>query len=243
MAEVNFRDRLWMIRDHLPGVPELTLYQHYAQTARDYLKRTRAWRYSSPNLLDWNSADAFPDLTVAGVLPTVVAGDIIVVEPDMVKWSDGQYIAFQTREQMDEVDVNWETTTGVKGRFWTITSPGNFFIHPQANANLTAVIRLRTILTINPMTRTSLPEEIMMEHENGFKAGVLAALYAMPGKDWTDLKLALAWGDQYEMLIKSARSRADADYGSPARTVQYGGIEFSDSPRTTRTRRRYDYYY
>lgn len=241
MAEVNFRDNLWMIRDHVPGVPEPMLYRMYAQTVKDFLRRAEAWRYTSPNLLDWASTDAFPDLTVAGALPTVVAGDVEVIIPDMVKWSDGLEIPFKTREQLDEIDPDWEALTGVKGMYWTITAPGTFYIYPQASSNLTGVIRLRTILTINIASRVSLPEEIMLEHENAFKIGTLSALYAIPGKDWSNIQLALAWGDQFETLIRNARSKADADYGKPERKMAYGGIPFSRSSSVGRVQRKSDY--
>ncbi len=224
MAEVSYRDLMWQVRTELPGVPEPALFMNYAIAVREHLRRALAWQYNA-GLVTWTSTDDFPD--AASALPT----NTVIVQPVQVKWSNGVIIPFKTRQQLDELDGDWEqsTTAGLEPDFWTITSPGNFALIPDSSTTVTSAAELRlAIVPTLPTTaadgRTGVPEELALEFSEDWAHGALSKLLKIPGKDWTNLQLAGNYGDLFDQDIKIAKARAGADFGRPRRQVRYGGL-------------------
>lgn len=233
MADVDYRDMFWMVRDELPGIPVPTLFYRYAETVRDFCARSKAWQYDIPTALSLNANTAWPTITAGTHIPD----DTYIVEPVRVKWAaDGDVITFKTRDQLDAIDRDWESLTGTRGRYWTITSPGSYRLYPLLAETTTDALRLRVALAprVDVATpRTSIPEELANEWKQVWAHGVLSSCMKMPGKDWTNVQLAKAYGDLYEEGIKMAKSRAAADYGRPDRSVRYGGLSIGGSGRRT----------
>lgn len=230
MANVNYQDLFWQVRTELPGVPVPVLFFNYAEAVRTHLARSLAWQHNCPSLLDLNAATAFPTL----VAPTDIPTNTYVVEPVKIKWLDGTTLPFMTRDQLDETDSNWEATTASTADNWTITGPGAFRIYPLLSESVTDAIRLRVALAPIvgvALSATAIPEELAREFSAAWSRGALSRLMKIPGKDWTDVKLAGSYDALFEEDIKAAKSRAAADYGRPRRTVQYGGLSIGGSGR------------
>lgn len=228
MADIEYRDLFWQVRTELPGVPQPVLFYNYAEAVREFCRRSKAWQYDSPSALDLNASTDWPTITAGTHIPT----STYVIEPVRVKWSNGQFINFKTRDQLDRIDGDWEQATAAVPDYWTITSPGAFRIYPHLSANETSVLYMRfaiapTVSLASP--RTSMPEEIVNEWQHVWAHGALSKIMKIPGKDWTNIALAGDYGNLFDEGIADAKSRAAADYGRPHRSMAYGGLPMSGS--------------
>lgn len=232
MANVNFSDIYWPVRAELPGVPLPLLYNHYAEAVREFIAKSHAWQYSCPNALDLAASTAWPTLVAGTDIPT----NTYVVEPVNLKWSDGTDIPFRTRDQLDEIDPDWEQETATKPDYWTITAPGAWRVYPLLSASVTDELYLRVALAPT-VAGGVVPEELANEFRETWEKGALARLLKIPGKDWTNPVAAQVYKQSYDEEIAMAKSRAAADYGRPHRFVRYGGLAIG----TGRGRVRDDY--
>ncbi len=241
MAEVSYRDLFWQVRTELPGVPEPTLFMMYAAAVREHLRRSHGWQVQA-GLVTWTFTDDFPDATSA------VPANTVIVQPVQVKWNNGALIPFKTRQELDELDGDWEQreTAGQQPDYWTVSAPGEFLMYPTTTTTVTNAAELRlavvpTLPTAAADGRTGVPEELALEYSEDWAHGALAKLMKIPGKDWTNLQLAGSYGQIFEDDIKIAKGRAGADFGRPRRRVRYGGLGISGSAQR-RTRRVNDDY-
>ena len=241
MADITYRDLFWQVRTEVPGIPEPTLFMQFAAAVREHLRKSHGWQVNL-GLLDWDLADDFPDMTAA--VPT----NTVVVQPVQVKWENGRLIPFKTRQELDELDGDWEQETRALGPpdYWTVSAPGQFLLYPQNEANETSVVEVR--VAVQPILPTSvapgltqIPQEIADEYLEHWVHGALAKLLKIPGKDWTNIQLAGAYGDIFDADIKEAKARAGADFGRPRRRMEYGGLGISGS-HIHRSRRTNDDY-
>lgn len=228
MADIDYRDLWWDVRSELPGVPQQLLFFHYAEAVREFFRRSQAWQYSIALPLDVAAATAWPTITAGTHIP---AGTY-VVEPLRLKWLDGSRLTFATRVQLDGIDSTWEQRSAAKPSYWTILSPGSWRLYPLLTDAVDDALYMRVALapSVNLATATtSIPEELVAEHRAAWARGAKSSLMAMPGKDWTSLSLAKAHGDAFEADVAAAKSRAQADYGKPRRSVVYGGLSIGGS--------------
>lgn len=222
----NYADLYWQVRSEVPGVPTPILYNHFAEAVREFFVRSLAWQHNCPNALNLAASTAFPTLITGTDIPTASQ----VVQPTRIKWSDGTFIPFKTRDQMDEIDAKWEQTTGSTSSYWTITGPGSFRLYPLLTALATARIYLRVALAPT-VAGGAVPDALVYEFQDAWTHGALARLLRIPGKDWTNPNLAATYMQMYDADIKLAKSRAAADFGRPHRTVEYGGLAIGGSGR------------
>ena len=116
MADVTYRDLMWQVRTEVPGAPEPVIWMNYALAVREHLRKSLGWQYNA-GLVTWTSTDNFPDGTSA------IPSNTVIVQPVQVKWNNGAIIPFKTRQELDELDGDWEqaSTAGLQPDFWTIT--------------------------------------------------------------------------------------------------------------------------
>lgn len=239
MAEISYRDLLWQVRVECPGVPEPLLMMNYMLVVREHLRRSHGWQYNA-GLITWTSTDNFPDASAA------IPSNTVIVQPVQVKWKNGAILPFKTRQELDELDGNWEqaATAGLQPDYWTITEPGKFLLYPDSSTTVAAAVELRlAVVPLLPTTaadgRTGVPEELALEFSEHWAHGALAKLLKIPGKDWTDIQLAAAYSSMFEDDIMVAKSRAGADFGRPRRRLRYGGLGMGGSGRRSTSQNDY----
>lgn len=222
MAHV-IEDLYPLIRLEAPGLPEPVLVQETQDAIDNFLAESEAWKYSVPTLQDWTTAADFPTLSPGTDIPAGTR----VVRYDMVKFaSDGsnlKQVPFKTRQQLDMEYPDWEVRTGNTPLAWTMNGVFEPKIIPTATADVLGSLAIRVILGTDRAVGT-IPEFILHEFGDWIQAGVLAKVLALPGKDWTNPQAAMKYMAVYNDGIKKAKSRAQADYGQPDRTMAYGGI-------------------
>lgn len=212
-----------LLRIELPGIPEPVLVEGVAQTVQDFLTKSEAWKHTTATLLDWTTALPFPALAA----PTELPAGTRLHRIDIVKYAvDGislRTLTFKTRQQLDGIMSNWEVDTSTTPRYWTLDGPDNPRIVPAATEDKLGSLLVRSVVTAAEGLST-LPDKLMHEFEDVIRAGVLARLMKIPGKDWTNLKLAASNASLYKAGWIKARSSAQSDFGHVARETSYGGI-------------------
>lgn len=223
MADIEYRDIMWQVRAELPGVPMPLMLYHYAETVRDFCTRSKCWNFNIASPLDLGASTDFPTITQAVEIPA----NTYIVEPTRLKWDDGTFIEFRTRDQLDQIDADWEQATGTKPRYWTVTGPKAWRIYPLLSAATTAQLYMRVALApsrTEAAMRTGMPEELAYEFQDTWGLGAMGRLMKIPGKDWSNPNQAAAYLSMYEDGLKMGKSRAAADFGRPDRFVEYGGL-------------------
>ena len=211
------------LRVELPGIPEPLLVSAVAKTVNDFLRMSEVWKYTTPTLLDWTTALVFPAINVGTEIPAETRAtriDTVKYAPDGVSLRE---VPFKTRQQLDNIYSDWEVKTGNTPLYWTYDGPGVPRIVPIAVANVLATIQIRTVLG-STESLVNLPDFIMHEFEDTIREGVLARLMKIPGKDWTNLTAAAAYASLFKAGYTKAKSRAQAEFGQPARETSYGGL-------------------
>lgn len=212
------------LRVELPGIPEPVLADGVRKSIQQFFKESESWRHTVPSLLDWTTALPFPALDAGTEIPT----DTRVLRVDRVKYaSDGKSlrpIMFRTRQQLDTDYRDWEVKTGNTPLVWTNDSGGDQpRIIPIANDDKLGSIKAR-VMIVPVDALIDLPDFFFYEFEDAFKNGTLARLMKIPGKDWTNFSAAAAYLAMFKGDIKTAKSRANAEYGQPDHEMSYGGI-------------------
>lgn len=214
------------LRVELPGIVEPVLDAAVFRGLRKFFWESEAWKYTCDNGLDYTISQQAMNLPVAG---TDIPAKTVVKRVDNVKWdSDGADwdtpVPFMTRDQLDRADSDWYTETGTKPLAWTYDN-GVPIVYPIASATVTDGLLLRVVIApVYTAGADTLPDLLYYEFEDTIKAGILADLMKMPGKDWTDTQMASYYKEQYRRGVNMAKSRAEADFGQPDRTMAYGGL-------------------
>ena len=226
------------LRVELPGVPEPLLAAALARITRQYFRKSETWKFQVSNVLDWTTALTFPVITPGTDIPA----DTHVVRIDTVKYKTGgsgtshRTVRFKTRDQLDRENPDWETEVGSSPSAWTKIDDSQAVIVPIASADVLASLTIRTIIAPDPALLT-IPDFLFYESEETIKQGVLAQIMKVPGKDWTNINLAVKYKRDFNEGVEDARSKAQAEYGQPFREVEYGGIPTADSAQRRSGRR------
>lgn len=169
------------------------------------------------------------------------------VEAD-IENEDGEEICFKTEHQLQRVDWHWRDRTGSRPLYYTrndelvvedgVISQHTIRLYPLPVADAIGEVRARVVVITDVvsggMLSTTdantdgqipiLPDRIFYAWRYGIVCGALAQLYMIPGKDWTDPKMAAPHMAKFEEVIAMAQSRADRDYNNAELLVQYGGL-------------------
>ena len=179
---------------YLPAVEIPLLNSQIVMVARDFFKRTTVLR------------EKFEFPTVAGVQDYQLNPTYGEVASIMAVWREGRDRPIDpVPEHMRQPIAAGEPT----GWFAMLPNMPSMYPMPDAAYQMTinAVIRPKR-------DATTLPGEVVDQYREELCAGVLAAMYAMPGKPWTQSQSAKESGRMYAGAIKTIRSTV-RDGGQP----------------------------
>lgn len=202
----------------VPGCPELLIEAAVRRAIRRFLRESEVWRG------DLAAVDFDPAASLIDVAALAPDADTAVLGIDMVRRvSDGEPLTFMARVELDDEIADWTKETGTKPSIYTLESPTSARIVPVADDTVVGEIVFRVVFGV-ASTSTIIPDWIYDEYDEAIRYGALSNLMKTPGKDWTDVNLAIAHGNLFEASIVSASSDKGADFGTPDREVHYGGI-------------------
>jgi hypothetical protein len=214
------------LRIELPGIAEPVLENFLFQGLRKFFWESEAWKYTSDNGLDYTVSQQTINMPVAGTdTPANTVNkrlDYLLFDSGGTTWED--VVEFKTTDQLDRYDRDWWVATGTEPQYWTYHN-GVPIIYPIASATVTTALLPRVVIAPNyTSTASTLPDLLYYEFEDTIKAGILADLMKMPGKDWSNPDMSVYYSNIYRNGVKQAKSRAQADFGQPDRTMAYGGL-------------------
>lgn len=214
------------LRIELPGILEPALTAAMYRGLRKFFWESEAWKYTYDNGLDYTISER-------GLPPPTVGTDIpaktVVKRVDTVKFSSTgenweQIIPFKTRDRLDREDADWYTAEGTAPLAWTYDNAAPI-VYPIASATVDTALLIRSVIApLYTAQDDTLPDLLYYEFEDFIKAGILADLMKMPGKDWSNPQMSAYYKGQYDAGVKKAKSRAEADFGQPKGTMAYGGL-------------------
>lgn len=179
---------------YLPAVEIPLLNAQIVKTARDFFKRTTILR------------EQFVFATVAGVAEyrlTPAYGEVSAI---MAIWpaDDTNPLKVVAEDRRARAEA-----AQPRGWFAMLPDTPSFYPTPDAAYNFTvnAAVRPRS-------DATTLPGEVVTQYLEEIAAGVLAVMYGMPGKPWTQSKSATEAGRMYAGAVKTIRATL-RDGGQP----------------------------
>lgn len=242
----SIRDLLSDVRIAAAGVPGFLALHMLTMSLSEFLDRSEAWR-------EWLPVRTVPDIVNGMVSWSNHIDDDTqrwarIKRIDRMRWHPtGAEVPFKTAMQLQEIDPDWRTRVGTRPACWTTegeaaaidnetVSGYQIRLYPllAAGVDVTYGVQPRVIVVTDVVADMDqsifdnqiplIPDRVFYAHRQAIVAGALASLYLIPGKDWTDQKLAGVHRSAFESAITRAKSRADADYGNPSYTTGYGGI-------------------
>jgi len=208
MALVAFSTLNGDIAPHVPGCPSAVVTQYIRRVVTDLCERAKVWRVQlTPQLLvagDYDYAFVSPvaETEVSSILSAKVAtaeGATSLVEV--------------TGEQVLQMYPLWPDTA----------SPGYPLYVSRVNTETYQVVPVPDALdtytvsifaAVRPtLAATEVEETILSEYRRVIFHGVVHELMTLPGKSWSNEKLALYHGKQWEYFLYSARAKANKGFG------------------------------
>jgi hypothetical protein len=242
----SIRDLLPDVRVNAAGVPEFLALHALTRSLGEFLDRSEAWREWLPVL------PTAQFLTGLAHWPNHLDDDTQrwarIRRIDKMQWyPTGSPVDFKTASQLQEIDPQWRTRTGSKVLF--AVNEGEFaapdadhvsefqvrvYPIPMTGVDPTFGIQPRVVVTTDVVSDMDLdafdgqvptvPDRIFYSFREAIVAGALANLFMMPGKDFSNPKLAVYHRNVFESSIVRAQSRANAEFGHPTFTTSYGGL-------------------
>lgn len=205
-----------------PGAPLVVLQQMVRLTTQDFLIRTEAWKETISSVTWPDAGDIV--LGTNGQPTASTAGAVVARFVGVLDAEQKFDLPFCTRAQLDLIDPSWYTASGeVPKLFTTGASPDQLRIYPLAASPKVARLRVRAALTVGP-TSVAFPDFVFWRYQTALTHGAVARVLAIPGRDWSDPRLAATYAEMYENAVIRAKAAGDSDHGNPVRTVTYGGI-------------------
>lgn len=186
MANVPFSTLYDQLLPYLPAVERPLLDLQIRKVARDFYKRTTILR------------ETFTFDTVAGVSDYALTPTYGEVSAIMAAW-------YATNIQPLPVATEDRRPLSAQGqpRSWFAQVPNIITIYPTPDA----VYPMTVNAAVRPSNLTTdLPEEITNQYMEELSAGVLAAMFGMPGKPWTQSQSAKDAGRMYAGAVKTIRA-------------------------------------
>lgn len=186
-----------------PYAPNIVITQALADTARDFCRRTTAWRVPVSMLLQAGDEE---------ITPAIPAGSVIcnVVEARFA----GQPLVNGTLHEVMEVADRSAPAILVQ------SAPTELLLAPRAHQ----AGALQAVLALAPgRASNEVGDDIGEEFAEALQYGAAWRALRMVGTEWYAPKEAAAFGSFYAEAMEQARLRADRVTTRRVRVVQYGG--------------------
>jgi len=209
MALVNFSTLNPELATHVVGCPSAVITQYVKKVCIDLCERAKVWRVQlTPQVLtalDHEYAFVSP---VAGTEVTTILSAFVSTA------SGGKTpLDLVTMEQVNAYSPTWPDTDAAGTPLALVRmGPAEYNVVPVPDALDTYTVSM--FAAIRPtQTATQIEESILYDFRRVIFHGVLHELMALPKRGWTDDKLALYHGKQWEYFLYSARARTNKGFG------------------------------
>lgn len=208
----NLVDLITNVMVSAPGVPEPLAIAKYRDAAREFFRRTNAWRL--PGAAASAASGSTSEYEIA------VPSGAEVFDISYARVGDDSPLIKQTFEQ---VQYKLGATASTTPRYFRVAA-GRLVIHPDPGEDISDELVVDAILRPS-RDATTLPDEQADEFGEIIEHGALGRLLSMPAKQWTDYEGASFYWKLFLSAIDEWSSRgADGGMKNVPRRVRYGGL-------------------
>lgn len=238
------------VRIAAAGAPEFVVLYYLSRALSEFLDRSEVWRENIPaarplnvvesGLVSWPNHLDDTDIQWARIKRIDM---LRYYNSEDLENEDGDDIPFMTEHQMQMKDWKWRDRLGERPLYFTRAdeqvpddgvSQHTIRVYPQPTAEALGEVRARVVVITDVIADAGLsdydaqiprlPDRVFYPFRNGIVSGALAQLYLMPGKDWSDARLAAWHQEKFDATIVAAQSRGDRDHNNAVLVTQYGGL-------------------
>jgi hypothetical protein len=190
---------------HVRACPLPVITQYVRDAAIEVCEDTLAWRYEQPLIRLTPGSFDYPyepptQAEVHGFISASLNGRSLVV---------------LTMEQLYDIYPDWpnyDVEQRGQPRYIVHKDPDQFLVAPIPDASEDYDVKM--MLALKPLRNASgMDETILDEIENVVMDGALSMLYAIPGKDWSDVRTASYHRQLYSSRKVERRARANLGAG------------------------------
>jgi hypothetical protein len=205
MANVALNTMYSQILPYLPGAETPLVDLQLRKVLREFMKRTTIYR------------ETFMFNTTPGVSTYKLVPVFGQVSSIIDAWGDNGKTLMRAIPEERRVPIEARKPYG-----WFSQVPDYVTFYPTPDAAYPIMVSAAIMLQL---TDNEYPEEILHHHAEVVAAGVLAAMYGMPGKPWTQSKAAVDAGRMFGRGINTIRAKL-RDGGQPNQSTFRGIVPF-----------------
>lgn len=200
---------------HLIGCPNAIIASYYRKMATELCDFSRVWRAAATPITLVSGTFSYAlvsPVTYAEVICPIGVGKVFTV---LGAKADVNFMSYEmTREQYSA----WpEKGTGTP-QVYTRLDSNNVLLAPVPDGVFTT---LKFDVLLRPTAVSTVwDDSLTNEFRRALFHGVVGELMLMPGRPWTDNKLALMHGKQWAYYRSLARTRATHDFNTSSVSVQ-----------------------
>lgn len=218
MALVPINTYATEIAPHVDGCPTAVIATYIRKVFIDLCERGKIWRVQlTPMLLssgdyEYQLASPVAETEVSALLNAQVAKASVP--------SVNRPLDISTMEVAQRLFRDWPNANNTgEPRLLFQMAPSAFNIAPVPGALDSYTVKLKA--AIRPtMTAANVESSLMNEYRRAWFHGTIHELMMMPGRMWSNDKLALYHGKQWEYFMNSARARANKGFGRTTISVR-----------------------
>lgn len=207
MANVPFSTLYDQVLPYLPSAEPAIVDSQIRKVLREFMKRTTIIRQT------------FAFSSVAPI-------DVYQLVPTFGQVSSVLRVYIGTAPDLVQLPVVPEESLrpaeDAKPRGWYTMLPHLLTLYPRPDA--TYDITVEAVVTLK-QDDVDFPEELYLQYGEAIACGVLALMYSMPGKPWTQAQAAKESGRLYSGMIKTIRATL-RDGGQPNQSTFQGIARF-----------------
>lgn len=209
MANVPFSALYDQVRPYLPGAEPAFIDAQIRKVLREFMKRTTLVR------------ETFAFDTVNGMATYHLIPGFGQVSSVLEVFYDDPTNHHEIELRPRPESARYLRSPGQPDSWWT-SLPDIITLSPTPDAIYTVSVRAAVTLKQDD---TVFPDQLLAHHAEAIAAGVMAIMYAMPGKPWTSGQAAKEAGRTYNGAIRTIRGNL-RDGGQPNQSTFRGVAGF-----------------
>lgn len=199
MTAVTYDTLIPDVALEVPGAPEPIIISELRKVAIDFCERTKIWQH------DIAAFNVAKDTAVLSLTPPDETRIIEIIKPS---WApSGRKIHPRSEAQLNAERPGWESEVSSEALFYFVPGINKLRIVPMLSEDVVSAISVKVALAPTRAS-TGFDSEIDEQCRDYLVAGAKARLQLLPGKEWTDVKMAALNNTIYEAGISAAQIRA-----------------------------------
>jgi len=219
MALVPILSYVTEIAPHVEGCPSAVIAHYIRKVFTDLCERSKIWRVPLANVPI--VAGTYDYALVSPVAETEVSALLGAQLTKLSIPNTIQQLEISTSEVVMNYYPDWPNANSTgEPRVLFQTSPSMFELAPVPGNLDTYTVKLTA--AIRPtQTAVNVESTLMNEYKRAWFHGAIHELMMMPGRLWSNEKLAVYHGKQWEYFMNGARARANKGFGRTAISVKH----------------------